>query len=287
ACSRRRGAGQVEAPMVALSQEPAPKADARPQGSPAEIRQAIRRGLYDGPTGGLAMGYVQANLCILPADYADDFLRYCQRNPKPCPLLAVTEVGDPTLLGWGDIDLRTDVPKYDVFRDGEFVENVTDLLSLWRGDFVAFVLGCSYSFEQAILEAGLRLRHVELGRGPCRYRSSLETVPAGPFRGGMVVTMRPFRPADAIRAIQVTSRFPMVHGAPVHIGMPHLIGIKDLEAQCDSGFLPMGDDELPLFWGCGVTPQVAVQEARVPICITHKPAHMLVTDRLNSSLSVF
>lgn len=261
--------------------------DVRSMTSPAEIRQAIRKGLHDGPTGGLALGYVQANLCIVPADHADDFLRYCQRNPKPCPLLAVSEVGDWTLPGWGeDLDLRTDVPKYDVFRHGELTEDVTDLLSLWRKDFVAFALGCSYSFEQAILEAGLRLRHVELGRGPCRYNSAIETVPAGPFRGGMVVTMRPFRPGDAIRAIQVTSRFPMVHGAPVHIGLPHLIGIEDMEAQCVSKFLPYDEDELPLFWGCGVTPQIALENARLPLCITHKPAHMLITDRLNASLSV-
>lgn len=274
--------------MTLAAAPPKATADVRAMTDPVEIRRAIRAGLYDGLTGGLAMGYVQANLCIVPADHADDFLRYCQRNPKPCPLLAVSEVGDWTLPGWGgDLDLRTDVPKYDVFRHGELTEDVTDLLSLWRKDFVAFALGCSYSFEQAILETGLRLRHVELGRGPCRYNSGIETVPAGPFQGGMVVTMRPFRPADAIRAIQVTSRFPMVHGAPVHIGLPHMIGIQDMEAECVSKFLPYEEDELPLFWGCGVTPQIALENARLPLCITHKPAHMLITDRLNASLSVF
>ena len=265
-----------------------PGADVRSMRHPADIRGAIRADRYSGRTGGLAPGYVQANVCILPADYADDFLRYCQRNPKPCPLLAVSEAGDPTLPGWGDdLDIRTDVPRYDVFIHGERQESVTDIRSLWRKDFVTFALGCSYSFEHAMLEAGLRLKHVEMGMGPARYKSSIETVPAGPFRGRMVVTMRPFRPADAIRAIQVTSRVPMVHGAPVHIGLPHLIGIHDLAAQCDTKLIPLADDEIPLFWGCGVTPQLAVENARPPICITHTPAHMLVTDRLNASLAVF
>jgi uncharacterized protein YcsI (UPF0317 family) len=264
------------------------QSDVRSMKDPADIRRAIRAGQYDGRTGGLALGYVQANLCILPADYADDFLRYCQRNPKPCPLLAVSETGEPTLPGWGaDLDVRTDLPRYDVFRNGEKQESVTDIRSLWSKDFVTFALGCSYSFEHGLLEAGLRLKHVEMGMGPARYNCGIETVPAGPFRGRMVVTMRPFRPADAIRAIQVTSRFPMVHGAPVHIGLPHLIGIDDMEAQCVTKLIPLADDEIPLFWGCGVTPQLAVENARPPICITHTPAHMLITDRLNASLAVF
>jgi len=264
-----------------------PAIDIRKAGSPAEIRRLIRSGSYSGRTGGLANGFVQANLCILPAEYAHHFLRYCQRNPKPCPLLAVSEVGEGTLPGWGDdLDVRTDVPQYDVFRDGEKAESVTDIRSLWRKDFVAFALGCSYSFEHALLEEGLRLAHIERGLGPPRYTTTIETVPAGPFRGPMIVTMRAFRPADAIRAIQITSRFPMVHGAPVHFGLPHLIGLHDLDGQCESKFIPFGEDEIPLFWGCGVTPQRAIENARPPLCITHKPAHMLVTDRLNASLAV-
>ncbi|HZR02185.1 MAG TPA: putative hydro-lyase [Burkholderiales bacterium] len=254
---------------------------------PAQIRRLIRSGRYAGRTGGVAPGYVQANLCILPADYADDFLRYCQRNPKPCPLLGVSDVGDPRFPGWGDdLDVRTDLPSYDVFEHGELTESVSDIQALWRKDFVAFALGCSYSFEYALTSEGLPLRHVDLGMRPARYNSSIETVPAGPFRGRMVVTMRPFKPAEAIRAIQITSRFPMVHGAPVHIGLPHLIGIEDMEAQCVTNFIPYGEDEIPLFWGCGVTPQLAIEHARPPICITHTPAHMLITDRLNASLAV-
>ena len=274
--------------MTTVATAPKAAVDVKTMTRPADIRRAIRNGEYSGRTGGVAPGYVQANVCILPAEYADDFLRYCQRNPKPCPLLAVSEVGNPALPDLGeDIDVRTDVPRYDIFREGELTESVTDIRSLWRKDFVAFALGCSYSFEHALLTEGLRLKHVERGMKPARYTSHIETAAAGPFRGRMVVTMRPFRPADAIRAIQITSRFPMVHGAPVHIGLPHLIGIEDLEAQSENEFIPLADDEIPLFWGCGVTPQVAVEQARPPICITHTPAHMLIADRLNASLAVF
>jgi uncharacterized protein YcsI (UPF0317 family) len=253
---------------------------------PRALRLLIRAGGYAGRTGGLAMGYVQANLGILPAADAADFLRYCQRNPKPCPLLAVGEPGDPRLPQLGDdLDLRSDLPSYRVWRDGVLADTVTDIAALWRDDLVGFALGCSYSFEEALLEGGLRLRHVEQGLGPARYVSSIPTVPAGRFGGAMVVTMRPFRPADAIRAIQITSRFPMVHGAPVHIGLPHLIGITDLAGQCESPFIPVPDDEIPLFWACGVTPENAVRAARPPFCITHTPAHMLITDLRNASLA--
>ncbi len=263
-------------------------ADVRTMQHPSDIRRAIRSGLYDDRTGGLAPGYVQANLCILPADYANDFLRYCQRNPKSCPLLAVSETGDPALPGWGDdLDVRTDVGRYDVFLHGEQQESVTDIRSLWQKNFVTFALGCSYSFEQVLLDAGLRLKHLEQGIRPARYNTNIETLRAGPFHGRMVVTMRPFRPADAIRAILATSRFPLVHGAPVHIGLPHLIGIEDMQAQCETRLIALEDDEIPLFWGCGVTPQLAIENARPPICITHTPGCMLITDRLNASLAAF
>jgi uncharacterized protein YcsI (UPF0317 family) len=253
---------------------------------PAKLRALFRSGRYAGRTSGLAMGTVQANLVILPAAEASDFLRYCQRNPQPCPILAVTEPGDPSLPTLGaNIDLRTDLPRYHVWRDGALADTVTDVSSLWRDDMVGFALGCSYSFEEALIEAGLRLRHVERGLGPARYTSSIETVPAGKFSGRMVVTMRPFKPADAIRAIQVTSRFPAVHGAPVHIGLPHLIGIDDLQEQNEGSWSDYPDDEIPVFWACGVTPQVALLAAKPALCITHVPAHMLVTDRRNAELA--
>ena len=177
----------------------------------------------------MAPGCVQGNVVILPSALASDFLRFCQANPKPCPLLAVSEPGDPALPALGaDIDMRSDVPRYRVFRHGELVEEPTDIGHLWRDDLVSFILGCSFSFEWALLEDGLRLRHQDEGGNVPMYRTSIQTVAAGRFRGPLVVSMRPFRPADAIRAIQITSRFPGVHGAPVHIGKPELIGIRDL-----------------------------------------------------------
>lgn len=254
---------------------------------PRAVRQAARAGLLTGQTAGLAPGHVQANLAILPADYAADFLLFCQRNPKPCPLLAISDPGDPALPELvADLDLRTDLPSYRVWRDGEMVGDVADVRDLWRRDLVAFAIGCSFSFEAALLDAGLRLRHIEEDAIVPMYVTSIETRPAGPFRGPMVVSMRPFRPADAIRAIQITSRFPSVHGAPVHIGHPRLIGIEDItRPHLGPAKTLVEEDELPLFWGCGVTPQSVVRAARPPLCISHTPGHMLVTDLRNASLA--
>src|SRR5438876_2353310 len=185
---------------------------------PREVRRAIRRGEHSGHTAGLAPGYVQGNVCILPREYAEEFVLFCERNPKPCPLLAASQPGEAQLPTLGeDLDIRTDVPRYRVFRDGEPVADVGDIRALWREDLVAFVLGCSFSFEQALLEAGLRLRYVEEGKNVPMYRTSIDTAPAGRFSGKLVVSMRPFKPADAIRAIEITSRYPRVHGAPVHV----------------------------------------------------------------------
>ncbi len=254
---------------------------------PREVRRAIRSGAHATHTAGLAPGHVQGNLCVLPRAQANDFLLFCQRNPKPCPLLGVAEPGDWRLPALGaDLDLRTDVPRYRVFRDGRQEEDVADLRELWRDDLVSFVLGCSFSFEQALTDAGLPLRYVEEGRNVPMFRTNIDTVPAGPFRGKLVVSMRPFRPADAIRAIQVTSRYPTVHGAPVHIGRPELIGIEDLSRPWVGDATEVREDELPLFWACGVTPQSVVLEARVPFCITHVPGHMLVTDLKNADLAL-
>src|SRR5262245_43098840 len=238
--------------------------------SPAlAARLAIRAGRHARHTAGTAPGYVQGNLAILPADYAAEFATWCQRNPKPCPLLASSDPGDPHLPALGeDLDIRTDVPRYRVFRDGNLVAEPTDIRELWREDLVAFVLGCSFSFEEALLAAGVPLRHIELGHGVPMYRTSIETAPSGRFRGPMVVSMRPLRAADAIRAIQITSRFPAVHGAPVHLGDPGLIGIADI-ARPDWGEpIEVRSDELPVFWACGVTPQAALAQARPPLCIT-------------------
>lgn len=252
---------------------------------PRRARAIIRRGDYDGHTAGVARDYVQGNLCILPRDYAVDFAAFCQRNPKPCPVIGMGAPGDHGLPDLGDIDIRTDVPRYRVFRDGELVDEPSDILGYWSGDLVAFVLGCSFSFEQPLLEEGMALQHIERDTVVPMYRTSITCVPAGKFAGNMVVSMRPLSPANAIRAVQVTSRFPGVHGAPVHIGLPALIGIEDLMST-DFGDPPaLKDDQLPVFWACGVTPQVAVEQARPPICITHKPGSMLITDKKNSELA--
>lgn len=250
-------------------------------------RRRVRSGEHTGHTSGLAPGFAQGNVVILPATLAGDFLRFCQRNPKPCPVLAVSEPGDPRLPTLGaDLDIRTDVPRYRVFRDGELADEPTGIAALWRDDLVTFVLGCSFSFEEALIADGLEVRNVSRGCNVAMYRTNIPTLPAGPFHGPLVVSMRPFKPADAIRAIQITTRFPAVHGAPVHIGFPEAIGVRDLARPDYGDAVPLGPDELPLFWACGVTPQAVIAETRPALCITHAPGCMLVTDVRNSRLAV-
>lgn len=243
------------------------------------VRHAARRGVLTGQTAGLAPGYVQGNLAILPADLAMDFLRYCQRNPKPCPVVGVSDTGDPRLPTLGhDIDIRSDIPSYNVYRNGDLVDTVPDITSLWRDDFVTFILGCSFSFEQALVNEGVPLRHLEDNITVPMYRTTIETEPAGPFRGGMVVSMRPMTARNAIRAVEITSRFPHTHGSPVHLGDPSQIGIDDIDTPDWGDPVRIEADEIPVFWACGVTPQNAVRDAKPEICITHTPGHMLVTD---------
>ncbi len=252
------------------------------------VRTLIRQGVWHSHTSGLASDHVQGNVVILPQAQATDFLRYCQRNPKPCPLLAVSEPGQPQLPSLGvDIDIRTDLPRYRVWRDGVVVDEPTDISVLWQGDLVTFVLGCSFSFEQALMEAGLPLRHIEQGKNVAMYRSNIETAKAGIFQGPMVVSMRPMKAAAAIRAVQVTSRFPNVHGAPVHLGNPALIGIDRLDSPDYGDAVEVMPDEIPVFWACGVTPQAALAKARPAFCITHAPGAMLITDQLNQHLASF
>jgi uncharacterized protein YcsI (UPF0317 family) len=251
------------------------------------VRRAARLGRLAGHTSGLAPGFVQGNLAILPATLAEDFLRFCHGNPKPCPVLGITKPGSPRVPELGlDLDLRSDLPRYRVWRDGAVVEEPTSIAHLWRDDLVAFVIGCSFTFEHALLEDGIRLRHVEQGRNVAMWRTSIACTPAGPFAGPLVVSMRPFLPTQAIRANQISSRFPAVHGAPVHIGHPHLIGIEDLARPDYGDAVAIEADEIPLFWACGVTPQAAIATARLPFAITHAPGAMLVTDLRNSQLAV-
>ena len=255
--------------------------------SPAELRQRIRSGQHPGNTSGFAPGFVQCNIVILPADWANDFLRFCQLNPKPCPLVAASNTpGDTSIPPLGDIDIRTDVPSYRVFRDGELTDELPDITGLWREDLVTFALGCSFSFEEALLADGLEVRNVSEGVNVPMYRTNMECTAAGPFSGKMVVSMRPFRASDAIRAVQICTRFPSVHGAPVHLGDPGLIGISDLDLPDYGDAVSIAEEEIPVFWACGVTPQVALEAARPPFAITHSPGCMLVTDLRNSQLAV-
>ena len=250
------------------------------------VRLAARSGSLRTATAGLARGHVQGNVAILPADLAADFQRFCLRNPKPCPIIGMSEPGSPRLPELGaDLDIRTDVPRYRIFRNGECVEEPYDLAAHWRDDLVTFVLGCSFSFEEALLEAGIPLRHIEERKNVAMWRTNIETVPAGPFKGPLVVSMRPMKPADMIRAVQVTSRFPSVHGAPVHVGKPEMIGVLDLSKPDWGDAVEVRDDELPVFWACGVTPQAVVAATRPEFFITHHPGSMLVTDLRNAQLA--
>ena len=261
--------------------------DAALPGSGHAARLAVRRGDHHGPTSGLAPGYVQGNLAILPNALAADFLRFCQLNPKPCPLLASSAPGDWRLPALGeDLDIRTDLPRYRVWRNGELAAEPNDVREFWRDDLVSFVIGCSFSFEEALMADGIEMRHIVRGCNVPMYRTSIATAEAGPFHGPMVVSMRPMTPKNAIRAVQITTRFPAVHGAPVHIGKPELIGIKDLDKPDYGDALPVGADELPVFWACGVTPQSVIATVKPEFCITHYPGSMLVTDRKNSELAI-
>ncbi|MHC4876039.1 MAG: putative hydro-lyase [Planctomycetota bacterium] len=254
--------------------------------TPQAVRLACRGGAWTEQTSGLAATYAQANLVVLPQSDAEEFREFCQRNPKPCPLLDVTEPGEfvPHKLA-PDADLRTDLPRYRVWKDGELVDEPTDIMSLWREDLVAFLLGCSFTFESALLDAEIPVRHIELGCNVPMFRTSVECEPAGKFHGPLVVSMRPLRPGDAIRAIQITAKFPAVHGAPIHLGLPEQIGIADL-AQPDFGdAVPVHADELPVFWACGVTPQSVLMAARPEFAITHSPGCMFVSDVRDSELA--
>lgn len=254
----------------------------------SDLRQQIRTGAVRGQTSGMAPGFVQANLAILPKDWADDFLAFCHVNPKSCPVIGMTEPGDPCLPMLGkDIDLRSDLPGYYVWENGERVDETTDISSLWRDDLVGFAIGCSFSFEHALMDAGIKLRHIEEGRNVAIFRSNIPCVPAGRFQGPMVVSMRSMTPADAIRAIQICTRFPNVHGAPVHFGDPAAIGIADLNKPDYGDVVEVRPGEVPVFWACGVTPQAVLQTSKPPFCITHAPGSMLVTDLRISEISLF
>ena len=253
---------------------------------PAEVRSAIRSGRWDGPTASLAPGFTQANLVALPAADAFDFLRFCVANPRPCPILEVTDPGsfEPVQTAPG-ADLRTDIPRYRVHVNGSVEDEVTDVRDVWRDDLVAFLIGCSFTFERALLAAQLPVRHIEQGVNVPMYRTAVACRPAGRFSGPLVVSMRPMTPKQAIRATQITSRYPSVHGAPVHVGDPETLGIASLAAPQYGDPVEIRDGEVPVFWACGVTPQAVAAASRPELMITHAPGHMFVTDVLDERLA--
>lgn len=244
-----------------------------------QAREKIRHG-FDKPTAGMAPGMTQANMISLPRDWAFDFLLYAQRNPQSCPVLDVIESGDHRTLLAEDADLRTDIPRYRVWSNGKLVDEVTDATALWRQhpDLVTFLIGCSFTFETPLREAGIDVRHITDGSNVPMYKTNRLCRPAGRLSGELVVSMRPI-PADRVSdAVQITGRFPSVHGAPVHIGEPHMLGIRDIYQPDFGDPVRIEPGEIPVFWACGVTPQAAVMHSGVPFAISHAPGHMFITD---------
>ncbi len=255
--------------------------------SPGEIRSLIRMGKWDKPTAGLAMGYAQANLVILPQKYAFDFLLFCQRNPKPCPLLEVLEPGKfLTEFLSREADIRTDIPRYNIYRKGRLEAVVKEIKNIWKKDFVSFLLGCSFSFEEALLRARIPVRHIEEKKNVPMFITNLSCKSSGIFHGPMVVSMRPIPAVQVSMAVQITSRYNLVHGAPVHIGDPSAIGIKNLKKPDFGEAVTIKKGEVPVFWACGVTPQAIVMKAKPDLCITHTPGHMFISDLLNEELAI-
>lgn len=253
--------------------------------SPQEIRSIVRENRFTGGTEGLARGYAQANLIILPKAVALEFLIFCQRNPKPCPIVEVTDPGSPMVTQIAKADLRTDLPRYSVYKDGKLVDQPSDVTGYWRDDLVGFLIGCSYSFEEGLLNAGIPLRHQDEDKIVSVYTTNVDCVPCGRFAGPMVVSMRPVKRHQVVRAVQVTSRFPATHGAPVHIGEPSLIGVDLDKTDFDTGVFAMAEDDVPVFWGCGGTPQAVALASKIDFMITHKIGHLFITDTLSEAVA--
>lgn len=247
--------------------------------TPSEVRALIRKNELVKPTAGMASGYTQANLAVLRKDLAFEFLLFCQRNPKPCPILDVTAPGSavPELIAPG-ADIRTDIPKYRIYKHGELVSEETDILKYWEDDMVGFLIGCSFTFEQALINNGIPVRHIEENCNVPMYKTNIPCVKAGRFEGPMVVSMRPIPEKDVVRAVQVTSRFPAVHGAPIQIGNPSAIGIENINQPDFGDRVTINAGEIPVFWACGVTPQAIAMHMKPEIMITHAPGHMFITD---------
>ena len=253
--------------------------------TPAQVRAAIRRGEIDFPTAGMCAGYAQANLVILPPEYAADFEEYTRLNPFPCPVLEIVK-GSPITHAMGEgASLVTDIPRYRVYENGVFTKELTDASAYWKEGYVGFLIGCSFSFEEALLAAGIPVRHIEQGRNVPMFKTNIATKKAGPFEGPMVCSMRPMTPEQARRAYEITAAMPNVHGAPVQIGHPETIGVADVMKPDYGDPVEIREGEIPVFWPCGVTPQAAVENAKPPIVITHAPGHMFITDIRNADLN--
>lgn len=255
--------------------------------SPTEVRELIRKQVITGPTAGMSLGFTQANLVILKKEYAFDFLLFCQRNPKPCPLLDVTESGSwvPGKIA-KEADIRKDIPKYRIYKNGVYTEEVNDITEYWEEDMVGFLLGCSFTFETPLLQSGIPIRHIEENCNVPMYKTNIPCEKAGVFEGPTVVSMRPMKPADAIRAVQITTRFPAVHGAPVHMGDPSLIGIRDISKPDFGDAVTIKEGEIPVFWACGVTPQAVAMQSKPSIMITHAPGCMFISDVKDEKFSI-
>lgn len=252
---------------------------------PSEARDAFRSGLVE-PTSGWSRGYAQANVLAIPKEHAFDLMLFAQRNPKACPILGILEEGETTgpLLAGGDI--RTDVPKYTVYRHGEKVDEPTDITDIWRDDLVTFLVGCSFTFEAALQDGGISIAHIDQGVNVPMYRTSRACAPAGMMSGPLVVSMRPIPAGQVADAVRITSRYPAVHGAPVHVGNPQELGIRHLDRPDFGEAVKIPAGHIPVFWACGVTPQAAVMQSRPPLAIGHAPGHMLITDARDSDYLV-
>ena len=257
--------------------------------SPAEVRAAIRRGEVDFPTAGMSRGYAQANLIILPPEYAADFEEFAKLNPFPCPILEIIKGEQPLTHDMGEGgNICSDIPRYRIYRDGVWDgKEITDVTEYWKEGYVGFLIGCSFSFEEALMAAGIEVRHIATGRNVPMYKTNIQTVKAGPFEGPMVCSMRPMTPENAKKAYDITVKMPNVHGAPVHMGDAAEVGVADVMKPDYGDAVDIYEGEIPVFWPCGVTPQAAVENAKPPIAITHAPGHMFITDIINAELNDF
>ena len=255
--------------------------------SPAEVRAAIRAGEIDFPTAGMCRGYAQANLIILPPEYAADFEEFAKLNPFPCPVLEVIKGEQPLTHAMGEGgNICSDIPRYRIYRDGVWDgKEITDVTEYWKEGYVGFLIGCSFSFEEALMAAGIEVRHIATGRNVPMYKTNIQTVKAGPFEGPMVCSMRPMTPENAQKAYDITVKMPNVHGAPVHMGDAAEVGVADVMQPDYGEAVDIYEGEIPVFWPCGVTPQAAVENAKPTIAITHAPGHMFITDILNTELN--